>query len=98
MDDPAAGDLLRLLFSEVSVLEYLLVLPRYHHWHHARDKAYVDVNYAIHLPLIDMLMGTFKLPPQGEWPVTYGVLKPETVPEGILKQQWMPFSRRKVWR
>ncbi len=79
-------------------LEYLLVLPRYHHWHHARDKAYVDVNYAIHLPLIDMLMGTFKLPPQGEWPPTYGVLKPETVPEGILQQQWMPFSRRKVWR
>ncbi|MBL0029202.1 MAG: sterol desaturase family protein [Rhodanobacteraceae bacterium] len=80
------------------LLEYLIVLPRYHHWHHVRDKAYVDVNYAIHLPLIDMLMGTFKLPPQGEWPQEYGVLKPETVPEGILKQQWMPFSRRKVWR
>lgn len=72
-------------------LEYLLVLPRYHHWHHAREKAYVDVNYAIHLPLVDMLMGTFKLPPRGEWPAEYGVLKLETVPDGILAQHLMPF-------
>lgn len=79
-------------------LEYLVVLPRYHHWHHVRDPAWVDRNYAIHLPLVDMLMGTFRLPPAGEWPSSYGVLKPETVPEGIWRQQWMPFSRRKVWR
>ena len=75
-------------------LEYLLVLPRYHHWHHAREKAYVDVNYAIHLPLVDMLMGTFKLPPKGEWPEEYGVLKLETVPEGIVAQHLMPFTKR----
>ncbi len=80
------------------ILEYVLVLPRYHHWHHVRDPAYVDKNYAIHLPLVDMLMGTFKLPPAGEWPKEYGVLKRETVPEGILLQQWMPFSPRKIWR
>lgn len=73
-------------------LEYLVVLPRYHHWHHAREKDYVDANYAIHLPLVDMLMGTFKLPPRGEWPAEYGVLKPETVPPGILAQHWAPFG------
>jgi sterol desaturase/sphingolipid hydroxylase (fatty acid hydroxylase superfamily) len=72
-------------------LEYVLVLPRYHHWHHAREPDYVDVNYAIHLPLVDMLMGTFKLPPRGDWPREYGVLKPETVPDGILAQHLMPF-------
>lgn len=72
-------------------LEYVLVLPRYHHWHHARERAYVDVNYAIHLPLVDMLMGTFKLPRGGEWPDEYGILKPETVPEGILAQHLAPF-------
>jgi len=72
-------------------LEHLVVLPRYHHWHHAREKAYVDVNYAIHLPLVDMLMGTFKLPPRGEWPTEYGVLKPETVPQGIVRQHLAPF-------
>ena len=72
-------------------LEYVLVTPRYHHWHHAREKAYVDVNYAIHLPLVDMLMGTFKLPPRQEWPREYGVLKLETVPDGIVAQHLMPF-------
>jgi len=74
-------------------LEYLLVLPRYHHWHHARQQEYIDVNYAIHLPLVDMLMGTFKLPhDQGEWPDEYGVMKLETVPEGIVAQHVMPFQ------
>lgn len=72
-------------------LEYLLVLPRYHHWHHARERSYVDVNYAIHLPLVDMLMGTFKLPRDQSWPSEYGVLKPETVPQGIVAQHLAPF-------
>lgn len=77
-------------------LEYLLVLPRYHHWHHARQKEYIDVNYAIHLPLVDMLMGTFKLPrKQEEWPQEYGVMKLETVPRGIVEQHLMPFRGKK---
>ena len=76
-------------------LEYLLVLPRYHHWHHAREPDYVDVNYAIHLPLVDMLMRTFKLPRDGSWPVEYGVLKPWTVPTGIWHQHLMPFRRER---
>ena len=78
-------------------LEYLLVLPRYHHWHHARHKDYLDVNYAIHLPLVDMLMGTFKLPPRGQWPGEYGVMKLDTVPRGFWAQARMPLSRRKAW-
>jgi sterol desaturase/sphingolipid hydroxylase (fatty acid hydroxylase superfamily) len=76
-------------------LEYVLVTPRYHHWHHAREPEYVDVNYAIHLPLVDMLMGTFKLPPRREWPREYGVLKLETVPDGILAQHLMPFRPKR---
>lgn len=78
-------------------LEYVLVLPRYHHWHHARHRDYIDVNYAIHLPLVDMLMGTFKLPPEPAWPEEYGVMKLETVPRGILRQHVMPFLSRKTW-
>lgn len=73
-------------------LEYVLVVPRYHHWHHARHRDFVDVNYAIHLPLIDMLMGTFRRPPVGLWPEEYGVMKLETVPEGMLRQWLMPFQ------
>lgn len=72
-------------------LEYVIVLPRYHHWHHARHVDYWDRNYAIHLPLVDMLMGSFKLPYDGSWPEEYGVLKLETVPEGIVAQHLMPF-------
>ena len=72
-------------------LEYLIVTPRYHHWHHARDEAYVDRNYAIHLPLIDMLMGTFKRPPAGTWPEEYGVMEPQSVPRGFWAQFKAPF-------
>ena len=78
-------------------LEYVLVTPRYHHWHHARQADYVDANYAIHLPLVDMLMGTFRLPPRGQWPGEYGVMKLDTVPRGFWAQARMPLSRRKAW-
>ncbi len=78
-------------------LEYLFVTPRYHHWHHARHAEYMDVNYAIHLPLVDMLMGTFKRPPSGVWPDEYGVMKLETVPRGIWKQTLMPLGPKKTF-
>lgn len=78
-------------------LEYVLVTPRYHHWHHARHVDYMDVNYAIHLPLVDMLMGTFKRPPANVWPEEYGVMKLETVPTGIMAQTLMPLSAKKTF-
>lgn len=78
-------------------LEYLLVTPRYHHWHHARHRDYIDANYAIHLPLVDMLMGTFRRPPRGSWPDEYGVMKLETVPRGFWAQAWMPLAPKKAY-
>ncbi|MUV14015.1 sterol desaturase family protein [Noviluteimonas gilva] len=78
-------------------LEYVLVTPRYHHWHHARQAEYIDVNYAIHLPLVDMLMGTFKRAPRGEWPAEYGVMKLETVPEGFWAQTLMPLGPKRTY-
>jgi sterol desaturase/sphingolipid hydroxylase (fatty acid hydroxylase superfamily) len=78
-------------------LEYVLVTPRYHHWHHARHADYMDVNYAIHLPLVDMLMGTFKRPPANTWPEEYGVMKLETVPTGIVAQTLMPLGTKKTF-
>jgi len=71
-------------------LEYVLVLPRYHHWHHAQDPAYAHKNFAIHLPVIDLLMGSFRLPDKG-WPEAYGVHDPASVPQGIWRQHLMPF-------
>ena len=76
-------------------LEYLLVTPRYHHWHHARHPDYMDVNYAIHLPLVDMLMGTFKRPSPKTWPEEYGVMKLESVPAGLVAQTVMPLRPKK---
>ena len=78
-------------------LEYVLVTPRYHHWHHARHVDYMDVNYAIHLPLVDMLMGSFKRPPANTWPDEYGVMKLETVPTGIVAQTLMPLRAKKTF-
>jgi sterol desaturase/sphingolipid hydroxylase (fatty acid hydroxylase superfamily) len=79
---------------EFGWLEYVLCSPRYHHWHHARDEAYVDANYAIHLPVIDMVMGTFRRPPAGEWPEEYGVMELESVPAGFFAQHVMPFGKQ----
>ena len=78
-------------------LEYVLVTPRYHHWHHARHADYIDVNYAIHLPLVDMLMGTFRRPPRGSWPDEYGVMKLETVPRGFWAQALMPLGPKRTY-
>ena len=49
------------------------------------------MNFAIHLPLLDKLFGTFHLP-EGRWPQGYGV--PEAVPHGYLAQAKYPFVRK----
>jgi len=72
-------------------LEKVIVLPRYHHWHHARREDFVDANYAIHLPLVDRLMGTYRLPEDGSWPEDYGILEPDAVPRGLWRQHLAPF-------
>jgi sterol desaturase/sphingolipid hydroxylase (fatty acid hydroxylase superfamily) len=76
-----------------SWLDYILVLPRYHHWHHAKDPAYIYKNYAIHLPIVDFMFGTQKLPPK-IWPEKYGAFgKP--LPHGIVQQHLSSFKKNK---
>jgi lathosterol oxidase len=72
-------------------LRFLLVTPQYHHWHHAKDSDYVDANYAVHLPAVDMLFGTFKCP-RGLWPKAYGVVD-GAPPESFWGQMLHPFRR-----
>jgi lathosterol oxidase len=74
-------------------LSYLLATPHFHHWHHAIDREAIDKNFAVHLPLLDMLFGTFHLP-AGRWPKAYGVV-PNDVPSGYLAQWAYPFMPRK---
>lgn len=64
---------------------------------HDTHSTHYDVNYAIHLHVVDMLMSTYKLPPRGLWPDEYGVMKLKTVPQGIWAQTFMPFRGGKKY-
>lgn len=72
-------------------LGHWVATPRFHHWHHGLEAEAVDVNFAIHLPLLDKLFGTFHLPP-GRWPQDYGI--PEDVPQDYIGQQLYPWTRK----
>ncbi|WP_162789425.1 sterol desaturase family protein [Altererythrobacter sp. ZODW24] len=72
-------------------LEKLVVMPRFHHWHHARESKAIDKNFAVHLPWLDRLFGT-KYLPEGQWPSGYGITG-ERAPDGYLNQLVWPFNR-----
>lgn len=71
-------------------LKYLLTTPQFHHWHHSSDKPAIDTNYAVHLPVLDLLFGTFHMPDE-HWPVQYGTTKP--LPRTFSGQLTYPFER-----
>lgn len=73
------------------LIEKLLVTPRFHHWHHGIEDEAVDVNFAIHFPLLDRLFGTYFLP-KDKWPSGYGV-QGHPVPKGYVPQFKYPFTR-----
>jgi len=51
----------------------------------------IDVNFAIHFPLLDRLFGTHHLP-EGRWPKGYGI-HGHPVPKGCWPQFLYPFKR-----
>jgi sterol desaturase/sphingolipid hydroxylase (fatty acid hydroxylase superfamily) len=74
----------------VKWLEPYLVMPRFHHWHHSSQKEAIDKNFAIHFPWIDRFFGTYFYPK--EWPERYG-LDEEIIPQGFIRQTYVPFLR-----
>ncbi len=70
------------------VLERWLVMPHFHHWHHAAEPEAVNRNYAVHLPWLDRLLGTAYEP--AGWPRAYG-LTDGRAPEGVVAQLAWPF-------
>jgi len=72
-------------------LSHVFATPRYHHWHHSADVA--DLNFAVHLPIIDRVFGTYHLPDDA-WPTSYGIVE-DPVPAGYLRQLVFPFVREK---
>lgn len=78
---------LRLNFGP---LRYWFVTPLYHHWHHGIEKEAIDVNFAVHFPVLDWLFGTYYLPADGHWPSGYGI-GGNPVPRGFVRQFLYPF-------
>lgn len=74
-------------------LERWVAMPRFHHWHHAIEPEARDVNFAVHLPMIDRWFGTYHMP-EGRWPEGYGIAG-ERAPEGWGRQLLWPLQRRK---
>jgi sterol desaturase/sphingolipid hydroxylase (fatty acid hydroxylase superfamily) len=72
--------------------EYFFVTPRFHHWHHAIEREAIDVNFAVHFPVLDRLFGTYYLPDK-KWPSGYGI--GEAMPKGFVRQFLYPFRPRK---
>jgi sterol desaturase/sphingolipid hydroxylase (fatty acid hydroxylase superfamily) len=72
-------------------VEPVLATPRFHHWHHGEEKEAIDVNFAIHFPILDRLFGTHHMP-EGRWPKGYGI-GGHPVPAGYWKQFLYPFRR-----
>ena len=72
-------------------LETIVVVPRFHHWHHGIEKEAIDVNFAIHFPILDRLFGTHHMPAD-RWPTGYGI-GGHSVPHGYWAQFLHPFRR-----
>ena len=77
----------------LSWMEKVLVTPKYHHWHHAKDQEAVNKNYAVYLSFIDKLFGTQYCP--DHWPEGYGIVDDEP-PKTLLKQQIHPFIKKRA--
>ncbi len=75
------------------IIERYLVTPRFHHWHHGVEKEAIDVNFAIHFPLLDRLFGTYYLP-QDQWPKGYGI-SGDPVPSATWRSSGIPSSARR---
>jgi sterol desaturase/sphingolipid hydroxylase (fatty acid hydroxylase superfamily) len=75
------------------VVEKFLVTPRFHHWHHGIEREAIDVNFAVHFPILDRVFGTHYLP-KDQWPAGYGI-EGHPVASGYWEQFKHPFRRRK---
>jgi lathosterol oxidase len=72
-------------------LERWVAMPRFHHWHHGIEAEARDVNFAVHLPMIDRWFGTHHMPEE-RWPAGFGIAG-ERAPGGWAAQLIWPFTR-----
>jgi len=71
-------------------LRYVIATPVFHRWHHSRDAAARNKNFAGLFPLWDLLFGTFYLPRE-RMPSNFGTDEP--LPASFSGQILYPFQR-----
>lgn len=71
-------------------LHWLIATPEFHHWHHADDPKAHNKNFAVQIPILDLLFGTLYMP-NGKMPDDYGI--PDPVPDSYLQQVIYPLQR-----
>ncbi|MFI4974864.1 MAG: sterol desaturase family protein [Caulobacterales bacterium] len=69
-------------------LRYVIASPVFHRWHHVRDPAIHNMNFAPTFPVLDLVFGTFYMP-RGVMPQDYGA---EGTPHHFLAQMIYPFQ------
>ena len=77
---------------EFRPLRRLIATPAFHHWHHSAELEAVDKNFAVHIPIWDILFGTFYLPDR--WPQAYGLHDRRDIPARWTTQLIDPFRKR----
>ncbi len=69
---------------------YLVASPVFHRWHHTSEAEGLNRNFAPTFPFIDLVFGTFFMPPR--MPARFGIEDP--VPVSFTGQMLYPFRRR----
>ncbi|MEG4232771.1 sterol desaturase family protein [Microcoleus sp. Pol11C3] len=73
------------------VLKWFVATPQFHHWHHSKIPEINNKNFAVQLPLLDLLFGTLYMPSQ-KMPQKYGIS--DRIPAGYIGQLLYPFIRK----
>jgi WD40 repeat protein/sterol desaturase/sphingolipid hydroxylase (fatty acid hydroxylase superfamily) len=73
-------------------LRYVFASPVFHRWHHTTQAEGLDKNFAPTFPFLDLLFGTFYMPP-GRLPEQFGSGEPD-FPKGFWGQFLRPFRTR----
>jgi sterol desaturase/sphingolipid hydroxylase (fatty acid hydroxylase superfamily) len=74
-------------------LRYVFASPVFHRWHHTTRAEGIDKNFASTFPFLDVLFGTFYMPP-GELPEDFGNGDPD-FPDDFWGQLFHPFRKKR---
>lgn len=71
--------------------KYVIASPVFHRWHHTAPAAGGEKNFAGTFPVLDVIFGTFHMPP-GELPASYGI-EDRNFPASFGAQLVHPFTQ-----